>query len=50
VTLGTNRPVFNLIWVYQVLWLNIELSNHEHKIAFRNRFNIEHQAKKAVSN
>jgi len=42
VTLGTNRPVFNLIWAYQILWLNIELSNHDHKIAFRNRFNIEH--------
>ncbi|MCP4460074.1 MAG: hypothetical protein GY816_18930 [Cytophagales bacterium] len=49
VILGTNRPVFNLIWVYQALWLHIELSNHDHKIAFRSRFKIVHRAEKAVS-
>ena len=49
VTLGTNRPVFNLIWTYQILWLNIELSNHDHKIAFRNRFKIVHHPEKSAA-
>ncbi len=50
VKLGVNRPVFNLIWMYQALWLHIELSNHDHKITFRNRFKIMHQGKKATKN
>ena len=49
VTLGTNRPVFNLIWLYQVLWLQMELSNHNHKIHFRSRFKIVHHPEKSVT-
>ncbi len=42
--LGANRPVRNLIWVYQLLYLEIDFRHKDHKVDFDHRFKIRHIA------
>jgi hypothetical protein len=42
--LGAQRPVRNIIWVYQMLYLEIDFRHKEHKVDFDHRFKIRHIA------
>jgi hypothetical protein len=43
-SLGANRPVRNLIWVYQLLYLAIDFRHKDSKVDFDHRFKIRHMA------
>lgn len=42
ISLGAVRPVRNIIWVYQMLYLEIDFRHHERKVDFDHRFKIRH--------
>jgi hypothetical protein len=39
--LGINRPVKNLLWAYQLLFLEIDFQHRDRKVEFDHRFKIQ---------
>ena len=42
IALGATRPVRNIIWVYQQLYMEIDFRHKDHKVDFDHRFKIRH--------
>ena len=43
INLGQNRPVRNLLWVYQLLYLEMDFVHSDRKVVFDHRFKIQDQ-------
>lgn len=40
-SLGQNRPVRNLLWTYQLLYLEMDFQHSDKKVEFDHRFKLE---------